>query len=123
MKRALIGIATSFGLTLLLAQCGTPQAILDRGEVKNLLANAKTPKDHLKLAAHFRAKAAAFEADAKQHEELVAYYQDESWLIRGRVANAHCERLAIAARDAAGEARALAAAHEDIAKELASGKR
>lgn len=122
MPKTSIGMAALFTSILFIAQCGSPKPTLSRGELKNLLANAKTPADHLKLAAYYRAEADAFEADAKEHEELAAYYQDDSWQIRGRAATAHCERLVIAARDAARAALALATAHEDMAKDLARGK-
>jgi len=118
-RKTLTSIALLFGFGFSITQCGTAKKpTLSHQELKTLLANARTPKDHLKLAAHYRAEAEGFEASAKEHEKLASYYDRSSWQIRGRVATAHCERIASAARDAAGEARVLAAAHEEMAKEL-----
>jgi len=116
-------VVATLSLVFVAVECGRPKAVLGRQDLKRLLGNARTPEDHLKLAAHFRAEAEEFETSAKHHEELAAYYQDPSWLIPGRVATAHCERIGMAARDAASEARALAAIHEQVAKDLPSGKR
>ena len=49
--------------------------LLSKSELKNLIANTKTAADHERLAAHFDAKAAQLEADAKDHDELAEDYK------------------------------------------------
>ncbi len=115
-------VLVTVGSVFPLIHCGAPKPILSSRKLIDLLKNAKTPDDHLKLAAHFRAEAEEFEVQARHHEELAAYYRAPSWQIRGAVATAHCERVGTATREAADEARALAAMHEGFAKELSSGK-
>ena len=112
--------AVLLGLILTSVQLGCTKGVtLSNQELKNLLAHARTSEDHLRLAAHYRAKAAAYASDAREHEELVAYYRDQvSLLMRGVVAEAHCQRAAMAAHDVATQLEALAADHESIAKSL-----
>jgi hypothetical protein len=46
------------------------KAQLSPKDVKALVANAKTPADHMKLAHHYTAMAAKHEAEAQEHEAL-----------------------------------------------------
>jgi hypothetical protein len=47
-----------------------PKGDLKPNEVKALVASAKTPADHMKLARHYTAMAAKHEAEAQEHEAL-----------------------------------------------------
>jgi hypothetical protein len=95
--------------------------ILSASEVRNLIANAKTPADHHKLARHFAAVAARYEADAADHVGEAKAYRSapnssESKRPGSPATAAHCDRLADAARSAAAAARELARDHENMAK-------
>jgi len=97
-------------------------ARLTKKEVKALVANAKTPEDHMKLARHFKQEADRLEAEAKEHDELAQEYRRSpsamamKMPMSGRSAE-HCEYFAKSTREAAKAARELAAAHEQMAKE------
>ena len=93
---------------------------LTSAQVKTLIATAKTPADHVKLQKHFLALAAKYEADAAEHAaEGVAYRKNPSFMDSKHPVNpgtaAHCDRFAELDREAAKEARDLAAAHEHMA--------
>jgi hypothetical protein len=117
-----IVIVTTVGLAapvpLLAAQTSTSPDLLTKKQVKELIANAKTPADHVRLQKHFLALAATYDAEADQHAaEADAYrrngevmHSKNALLAPGTVL--HCERFAELDRKAAKEARALAAAHE-----------
>ena len=95
--------------------------ILSSKELRDLIANAKTPADHRKLAKHFEAVAARYEADAADHvAEAKAYRSAPSASESKRPGSpdtaVHCDRLADAARNAAKAARELARDHEGMAK-------
>lgn len=98
-------------------------ARLTKKEVKALVANAKTPEDHMKLARHFKQEADRLEAEAKEHDELAQEYRRSpsamamKMPMSGRSAE-HCEYFAKSTREAAKAARELAAAHEQMAKEV-----
>jgi len=95
--------------------------LLPSKQVRELVANAKTSDDHAKLARHFLALAEQYEADAADHKAFAEAYRkaptaSETKRPGGPDTAAHCDRFAKLAADAAKEARALAAAHERMAK-------
>ena len=96
---------------------------LSKQEVKDLVANAKTPADHLKLAAWYNAEAANLEAEAQEHELSADANRGRGETLgakgpmNGRTAG-HCDYFARTARETASNYRSLAAGQ----LELASGK-
>lgn len=111
-------LATSVALSA--GQTGKSTDLLTAKQVKELVANAKTPADHTKLGKHFSALAAKYEADAAEHVELGAVYRKTPGAAETKRPGApdtaiHCDRFAQLARDAAKEARDLATAHEHMA--------
>ena len=98
-----------------------PARELSKKEVQQLLEKASTPKDHLRLAGHYEAKATKYEADAAEHAEMAKMYRarptaSEMKRPMSPDTAAHCQFLAESLGKAAKEARAVAAAHEDMAK-------
>ena len=94
---------------------------LSKKEVKQLLETAKTPQGHLRLAAHYEAKARKYEADMAEHAEMAKMYRARptgSEVKRPMSADtaAHCDVIAESLGKAAKEARALASEHEKMAK-------
>jgi hypothetical protein len=127
--RNVIGAAVALAVLLPAFVALVPQtnaaestARLTKKEVKALVANAKAPDDHMKLARHFKQEAERLEADAKEHDELAQEYRKNpsptavKHPMSGRTAE-HCEYFAKSAREAAKAARDLAAAHEQMAKQ------
>jgi hypothetical protein len=95
--------------------------ILGSKEVRDLIASAKTPAEHRKLARHFAAVAARYEADAADHVAEATSYRSaptasESKRPGGPDTARHCDRVADAARNAATAARDVARDHENMAK-------
>ncbi|HXB72839.1 MAG TPA: hypothetical protein VNY05_31675 [Candidatus Acidoferrales bacterium] len=113
-------------LTLILAGQALaigPQDELKPNEVKALVANAKTPADHMKLAHHYTAMAAKHEAEADEHEAPAVEYTRYPELgaakhTMGPNTAEHCKFLAEHCREAAEEMKAMAAAHEEMARGL-----
>ncbi len=95
---------------------------LSKGEVKTLIANAKTAEDHERIAKYFDAEAVQLDAEANEHQELVAVYkanpsgQESKHPMSGKTAG-HCQYFADDLHKAATQARELAADHRDMAKE------
>lgn len=126
-KRAIVSpmvLAMLIVLSVGQAPAAEQKGVLSPKEVKALLANAKTPEDHMKLARHFAAKAAQHEAEAKEHEELTAEYKQNPQLAASKHQMApntaeHCQVFAEHCRKAAQELHAMAAAHEEMAKNAA----
>lgn len=120
-------VTTGIALTvfLLIAASVAPavemKGMLKPKEVKALVANAKTPADHLKLARHYSAMAAKHEAEAQEHEALAAEYKRAPHASEMKHPGApdtaaHCQYYAEHCRKAAAEMKALAKAHEEMAK-------
>ena len=104
------------------------QSVTTNNQVKALIASAKTPDDHRKLAAYFNQEADRLEADAKGHAELAdAYRQHPHSTGGGKQSGAgsifqtaeHCDSAAKSLREAAKDLRELAAEHEQMAKDVA----
>jgi hypothetical protein len=95
--------------------------ILSEKALTDLIANAKTPADHKKIARHYTAYAAKNDADAAEHvAEAKAYRKaptaSESKRPAGPDTAVHCDRLADLSREIAKTARELARYHEGMAK-------
>ena len=99
----------------------TTAQTLSKAELKKLIATASTPQDHERVARHYDAKAAQLEAEAKEHKQLAAEYarkptgHEQKHPMSGRTAE-HCKFFAEKFREAAKEARQLAADHRQMIK-------
>ena len=90
-------------------------------EVKALVATAKTPADHMRLARHYAAMADQHEAEAKDHEALAEEYGRNPQLGASKHTMSpntaeHCKYFAEHCHKAAAEMRSMATAHEEMAK-------
>ena len=95
--------------------------ILPSKDVRELIVNAKTPADHRRLAKHFAAVAARYDAEAADHAAEAKAYRRAPTASESKRPGApdtavHCDRLAEAARAAAAAAHELARDHERMAK-------
>lgn len=102
--------------------------ITTKKQVKALVSSAKTPEDHLKLAAYFSQEADRLEADAKGHAELADVYRQHPHTTGGGKQSGtgsvfqtaeHCDSAAKSLREAAKDLRELAVEHEQMAKDVA----
>lgn len=117
IARSLVLVAMAAVLTTTFASGQT----LKKGEVKDLIGNAKTAQDHQRLADYYTAKAAQFESEAVEHTEEAAKYKANptyrEFKIPGLQHTAtHCESMARNLREAAKDAKQLAEAHQAMAK-------
>jgi hypothetical protein len=76
---------------------------------------AHTPADHAALAQHYRAKAAAARAEAKQHESMGRTYSGGKFFQRSSM-QAHCKKIAAENTSLAAEYEGLAKLHDEEAK-------
>lgn len=89
-------------------------------QLRTLIATAKTPEDHQKLAAYYREKAEEAKADAAEHQKMLEAYNQNPVthpLAKGVGGPAaHCSTMIRLFNDEAKEDLALAAEHEQMAK-------
>ena len=115
----LVGVFAA-GIPLRAQNASKASGLLTSKQVKELVANAKTPADHMKLNKHFLALAAKYEAESTDHVDLAKVYRknpgaSETKRPLAPDTAAHCDRFAEVTRDAAKAARDLAADHERMA--------
>lgn len=95
---------------------------LSKSELKKLIANAETKADHERIAKYFDAEATKYEAEAKDHGELAPFYQRNPDPALSKHPGSprsfeHCDNLAKSLKEAAENARQLAADHRGMANE------
>lgn len=114
-------LASSLLLVAGIAFAAESTPTMTKAEAKELIGKATTQDDHHRLAAYFTQKAEMMEAEAVEHEELAKEYSKNPGIhamkhpMSGNTAG-HCTYFAQDARKAAVQDRALAAAHEAMAK-------
>ena len=104
------------GLSLAMAVEPT-QPALSKKELKAAIANAKTPQDHLRIAAYYKSEAGRLLTDAKEHDELAVVYATSPRKEAPIQTGDHCVLIAESARKAAQASRELAKLHEEMAKQ------
>jgi hypothetical protein len=116
---AFSAIALAMSVATAAAQARKSTDLLTDKQVKELVATANTPADHVKLQKHFLAVAAKYDAEATEHADLAQAYRKPpvGRLMPGSAAKRaeHCDRLSRSIREAAKEARELASEHEQMA--------
>jgi hypothetical protein len=89
---------------------------LTQKQLKALIVSAKTPEDHMKLAAYFKGEAQRQEASAKTHEEMANLYDSKTEMAK------HCKNLSEELKKAGESANSMAAEHEKMAAQLRENK-
>ena len=103
-------------LAFALAFFGAPAVAQGEHDLEQvLIESARTPAQHEALAAHFRAKATAARAEAKDHRSMAESYGGTKLMIAA-AQRKHCNDLATNLDAQANLYDELAAAHEAEAK-------
>lgn len=115
---AVLSLMTLGGMSQARGQDTHPK--LTSKQLRALIANAKTPEDHQKLAAYYRDKAEQAKAEAAEHEKMLAAYNQNPTThpsARTRSAPAdHCRALIRLFNGEQKEELALADQHDQMAK-------
>jgi hypothetical protein len=125
MTRKLLAITAVFVITAAaLAQAPSVQQPkpehLSKQQLNTLIATAKTPTEHLRIAQYYKAKALDYLAQAKEHEAMVAAYKANSSLSTDKnqaSTISHCEYFVETFKALAANSEELAALHEHMAKD------
>jgi hypothetical protein len=111
-------IAHAAGLALALALSSAPAwAGHDHDLGQSMIESASTPAQHEALAKHFRARAEAARHEAARHRAMGQSYAGGRMSRSPRPPTTHCTKLAESFDAQAAEYDALAAAHEEEAKQ------
>jgi hypothetical protein len=117
LSLAFVMAAAAFGQTTS-AQQIKPEHFSKR-QLNTLIAEARTPAEHQRIAQYYQAKAQDYLAQAKEHEQMVAAYKANPSLTAKSQASTinHCEYFAQTFKDMAAKSQELAQLHEQMAKE------
>jgi hypothetical protein len=117
VRTALVTAAIALLAAFVSAPATAKDKTLSKTELRNLISTAHTKADHERIAQYFDAKAANYEAEAKEHAELGGVYQ----MITSASESPggaplpqyfdHCDSLSKSLSKAAEDAHALAAGH------------
>jgi Tfp pilus assembly protein FimT len=124
MKRTIV-ILSSILVLAVLAFASVSQAQpntekLSKEQLNTLIATAKTPAEHRRIAEYYKAKAADYQAQAKEHEQMVAAYKANSSLSTDKnqaSTISHCEYFVTTFKALAANSQELSVLHERMASE------
>lgn len=119
ISRVLLASATAVFVPRFPATAEQPNPRLSKKELKALIANARTPEDHRKIAAYYRSEAESLRERQREHEEDLAEYNQNSSRYPSKYPTMgdHCRQLSQYYSLAAKQAEDLARMHQDMAKE------
>lgn len=92
---------------------------LGKGQLTTLIAAAKTPADHQRIAEFYKSQTQDYLAQAKEHTAMVAAYKANSNINEKNKAATigHCEYFASKFTDLAAKSQELAKMHEQMARD------
>ena len=98
---------------------GPSQASSTKTELKQLIATAKSPQDHRRIAAYYQEEAKRLDDKKKEHTEMGAEYDRNPQRYPSKLGlGQHCRNLAGYYGLAEQKALELAGMHEEMAKQL-----
>jgi hypothetical protein len=118
---ALILVLSSFATVSMAAEA---KSDINKKELKVLIASAKTPAEHARIAAYYHQQANHLAASAKEHAAMADVYaknptfaalESKLGFAFGQGAS-HCRHWAQLEDEQAKQAEALAAEHDEMAK-------
>jgi len=122
MKSVLTAVALSIVLTLsaVAASATTqPQAEkLTKQQLQSLIASARTPADHQRIARYYEAQAQSDLAQAREHAQMAAQFKQNPITTSSKWSTGtvnHCEYLAQSLTKEAAKMQQLAQDHEQMA--------
>ena len=117
LSLAVVMTVTAFGQTPSAQQSKAEH--LDKQQLNVLIASAKTPAEHQRIAQFYEAKAQDYRAQAQQHEAMIAAYKANSSLStdKNRASTiGHCEYFVQTFKEMAVKSHELAEMHDQMAK-------
>jgi hypothetical protein len=118
LSSALVFVALAFAATA--AQAQQQSEKLSKQQLLSLIATAKTPAEHNRLAQYYGAEAQDDLAQSKEHEEMAAQYKKNPAFNTSKFAAGpvnHCEYLAQHYKESAQKLQELAQQHQQMAVE------
>jgi hypothetical protein len=96
---------------------------LSKKQLNSLIATAKTPAEHQRIAQFYRAQAAGYLAESKEHAQMATQYKANPVVSNSKFATGtvgHCEYFAQNFKQMSAKADELAQMHDQMAKDSAA---
>ena len=93
---------------------------LTKHQLNTLIATAKAPAEHLRIAKFYELTAQDYKAQAQEHEEMIAAYKANSSLSTEKNRSStigHCEYFVKTFKEMAIKSQELARLHDQMAKD------
>jgi Tfp pilus assembly protein FimT len=123
MKRmiAILSVVLAFTATVY-AQAPEAQQNenLSKKQLNSLIATAKTPAQHQRIAHYYSAQSDSYLAQSKEHAQMAEGYKANPAINNGKFSRGtvgHCEYLAQSFKEMSTKAGELAQMHEQMAKD------
>jgi hypothetical protein len=122
MKRLLVTLSFVLALTFtssLFAQSPATTKELSEKQVVALIASAKSPADHERIAQYYDARSKSYLAQATEHQQMAVAYKANTATNNSKFATGtvnHCEYLAKSFQSHARHMQELAQLHQDMAR-------
>ncbi len=120
MRRIFIILLFVFALTFTAHAAGNSRERLTKRQVNALIATAKTPTDHERLAAYYRTQADKYLAQSKYHAAMANKFKANPVTSNDKFVHQtvdHCEYYAETLKAQSEKAAALAEQQEQMAQE------
>jgi len=89
---------------------------LNRHQLKTLIATAKTPEEHRRIAQFYQSMTQKYLAQSEKHEEMLKGYQENKYYRRASFIN-HCQYEVQRFTDKAAKSQKLVLLHEQMARD------
>lgn len=121
MKSTIIAIAL-LALSTTAFAASTPKEQLTSKQLNALIANAKTPAEHQRIAEYYRTQAQSYLAESNEHAKMAADFAanpatNNAKRVHGTVN--HCQYLASSLKAKSEAMQVMAVAHDKMATEAA----
>jgi len=103
-----------------MAQTQPDSANLSKQQLVSLIASAKTPAEHIRIAQYYGAKAQDYLAQSKEHAQMAEHFKSNPLTSSSKYSIGtvnHCEFLAQSFKQKAEQMQKLEQEHEQMAKD------
>jgi sensor histidine kinase regulating citrate/malate metabolism len=116
LSLAVVMTVSGLGLT------ANAQDKLSKTQLNTLIATAKTPAEHQRIADYYQAQAKNYLAQADEHQAMIAAYKANPSTKHQASAVTHCENFVTSLNDLAAKSQEMAKMHQQMAIEAGAQK-
>jgi len=109
-----LAVVLTFGV---FGQTALAQDKLGKGELSKLIASAKSPAEHQRLAAYYKGEAKRYQAQVDEHQTMIAAYKANPSSKHQASLLTHCENEVTDLKNLSKESDELAQMHQEMASE------